>query len=233
MSSDQQQDEVQEFDFNDPETKRKIQMLKERLGTPDETLTPEAEAARSGADEILSNDKPITGADVNWDDFDLDPEIAHLYPRAILRTEYGAQQWVSYIDEFKTASKNLGGEGQVGKNKEPMNAGEYMGWMLNSKDGWKLGSVLPAGAGFLSIVLQRRVPVALPMPTLIQSDTVEVPALTDAELLETEMNSVKWAAEKDEVAAESFKEIAAEALGALEGGDYAADKLGSPSSEEK
>jgi len=242
--------ETEDYDFNTPEMQEKIAKLKEALdlqaSEPSGELTPEAIMAQKMAS--ATPEKPITGADVDWSDYELDPQIAHLYPRAILKIDNELPQWISYIDEFHTASKNFDGHG-LNKKGEPLGAGEYASMMVNGPEGWRLVAFLPAGVGMVGVVFQRRLPVNLPMPMMVRT-TTEVAPLTDEELQNAERTGIEWAAQDDEDAALSRAEIeaeharkagenpllsslAGEALAALEGADYAEPDVASPGSEEK
>ena len=183
-----------EFNFEDPALAAKVKELKEKLGVTDETesteeLTEEAKVARSEADQ--GPPPAITGKDVNWENYDLDARYAHLYPTAEMLEMNGGLQWVATIDEFKSDSKNWTGTG-VNKLGEPRGAGDYLTWMANGPEKWKLVTILPDGSGLVGIIFQRKVRVALPDPKFIEKEVVVV-APSDVELTDLETQSLKWA----------------------------------------
>jgi hypothetical protein len=212
------------YDFESGDLAEKARLLKEKLGvkeaepqsepvpTPEEKIT-NAEP-ESGFVQQESND--IKGSDVNWDEYELDPNYKHLYPKAVLRAVEGVPKWVATIPEFKTNSKSYSAdESRMDKNGEPANLGTYLTWMSNSSEGWKIVSILSNGTGLGAVVFQRMVSILLPDPQMVQTET-EVPKQTDEELAEMEKSGLEWAGQPDK----SFVDEADVAADALAGEDF-------------
>lgn len=181
--------EAPAYDFGSGELADKVNELKAQLGLLDEPehLTPEAMAARSEADK----ESVIKGSDINWDDYELQPNFAHFYPRAEFKNTPQGPRWLVKITEFLSESKQYLNK-NMGKNEEPLGLGDYLTVMINGGDKWQIASVTPNGSGFAGILLQRQVTVVLPDPVEIVKETT-VAAPTDAELVETEATSLEWA----------------------------------------
>jgi hypothetical protein len=179
----------------------KIKALKERLGAGAQTLTPEAVEAQSNPDNIEVS--PITGKDVNWDDYELDPRYAHFYPKAELVQVGDEMKWIATVQEFHSKSKPINATGIHEKSGEPKGFGEYITWMVNSPEGWRIVAILPGGISEGTVILQRQLRVSLPDPVMVETETV-VAAPTDEELAAEEAKGLAWAASQD---AENFAKM--------------------------
>lgn len=156
--------------------------------------------------EAVEEDRPkgdvIDGKDVDWSEYELEFNMRHLYPKARFMNTPQGPKWVVMIDEFYSTEKEFKQHGQdcftPGSQetmKEPRNAGEYLGDMLNSPEGWRLISMLPSSTGRIGLVLQRQAPMALPDPKEIKK-TTEVDAPSDPELQRTEDAAMKFMEEE-------------------------------------
>lgn len=141
----------------------------------------------------------LTGRDVDWSEYDLNFNVAHLYPRAAFRETPEGPKWVVMLDEYYTADKELRAYGkQVAVpgspdgDKEPQNGGEWITQMVNGREGWKLVGILPGSIGRMGVMLQRQVPYILPDPTPLKKET-EVEAPKDPELQAVEDAALAWA----------------------------------------
>jgi len=149
-----------------------------------------------------------TGRDIDWDEYDLDFNIKHLYPRAVARPiQDGSIHWIAMIDEFYTTNRAGKQHGKMVHNPndkdpdsktEPLNLGEFLTAMTNGPEGWKIAALLPCGSE-TTVVLQRQVPYQLPDPKPLKTmdtadEEVEVP--TDEELARTEQAALDFAAEE-------------------------------------
>ena len=172
----------------DTDTEQKIDLLKEKLGLTEENLTEEAKAARA---EAPSDSDGISGADINWDDYNLDPKYAHYYPRATLKNTEDGPAWLVNLAEFRSASKPYRSSSPFEKNGEPRELGDYLTWMVNGAEGWRIAQVMDNGIGFAGVLCQRQVTLRLPDPLLIES-AAEQP-ITDDAIRTTEGKSLDWA----------------------------------------
>jgi len=189
---------MSEIDLNSDDMKAKIAALKETLGE----AIKEGEKGDSGppvdpatTGHVDTDGAEIKGSDINWDDYELDPTYAHYYPRATLRETGTGIRWVVQVPEFTSASKGYSSSGFTEKG-EPKGLGDYLTWMTNSNEGWKVVGVYPNGTGFAGILLQRIVNLALPEPKLVET-TATVAPVTDTELQETEDAAAVWAGDTE------------------------------------
>ena len=149
------------------------------------------------------------GKDVDWDEYDLDFAVKHLYPRSVLRPiQDGSVHWVTMIDEFYSTNRAGKQHGKLVHNPadkqdpdsktDPHNLGEFLTAMVNGPEGWKIAALLPSGTE-TTVVLQRQVPYVLPDPKPLKTldtaaDEIEVP--TDEELARTEQAALDFASEE-------------------------------------
>jgi len=199
------------IDYKSDEIKEKIDRLKAALNIKDEQeveLTEEAKAARLEAEVDGS---PIQGKDINWDEYNLPDEYEHLYKKAELKNTEDGPKWVVALDEFYSASKSYTSMKRINKKGEPESLGEYLTWMVNGPDGWRIASLLPQGTGFGAVVFQRKIPVILPDP--IPLELTEEKPITPEELQETEDAGLAWAG------LPPVEKILDDVEGAVEGGD--------------
>jgi hypothetical protein len=175
-----------EIDLSAPETQEKIRLLKEKLGVADENV--DTTGAAEGAD--FEAPSPVTGKDVNWDDYDLQPGLAHLYPRAELRETDDGLKWTVELDEFYTVSKSYHGNG-VNKDGTPIAMGDFITSMVNGPEKWRIATVMPNGAGAGAILFQRKSRMILPDPMI--SLPADTSSPTNEELKGYEDAALKWA----------------------------------------
>ncbi len=131
-----------------------------------------------------------TGKDVDWSEYDLDFSVRHLYKDATFRMTPQGPKWVALVDEFYSTTRDFRNHGKKvnsarSTEQEPVNLGEYLSDMLNSPEGWRVISVLPASMDRAGVLLQRSVPVVLPDPKPLEKKT-EVEAPKDGELVQVE-----------------------------------------------
>lgn len=173
-------------------------------GSEDPDAAPvRGEAVAGGAD----GDKPVgetmTGADVDWSEYDLDYSVRHLYPRAAFRDTPQGPKWVAALDEFfsteraaKQHGKQVNIPGGVDKqDTEPLNLGEYLTQMVNGPDGWAIAAILPGTSGNAVVILRKQTPYILPDPVPLKK-MEEVEAPTDPELQGIEDAALNFAAEE-------------------------------------
>lgn len=187
--------------------KSALDKLKEKiakLGAGTEKTLSGAEAPLDVKSEPEQDARVLTGRDVEWSQYDLDFNVAHLYPKAVFRETPQGPRWVAVITEFASTERDLRNHGKRvnkpgttdGTDTEPLNLGEYLNDMVNGRDGWKIAAVTPSSAGRMGILLERQVPIVLPEPRQLTT-TEEVDAPTDQELRATEDAALAFMAEQD------------------------------------
>ncbi len=161
-----------------------VQQFSEGAGTTasGSEATDETPVAKSGT---------FTGADVDWSEYDLDYNLAHLYPRAQFVETPEGPKWAVTLDEFFTNELSLGSHGKRTQKGAALNAGEVLSDMVNSAEGWRIAAILPASIGRVGIVLQKKTTIVLPDPKQLQLGT-EVAAPLDPELKDTEDAALGW-----------------------------------------
>lgn len=164
-----------------------VQQFSEGTGTTasGSEATDEAPVAKSDGKGTF------TGADVDWSEYDLDYNLAHLYPRAQFVETPEGPKWAVTLDEFFTNELSLGGHGKRTQKGAALNAGEVLSDMVNSAEGWRIAAILPASIGRVGIVLQKKTTIVLPDPQPLQLGT-EVAAPLDPELKDTEDAALGW-----------------------------------------
>lgn len=174
---------AENYDFESDELKEKVEALQAAL----------AEEQQKQIDEEMEHtETEINGSEVDWDDYELDPEFAHHYKTATFKKIGEEFRWVAKLTEFLSVSKGIGSSGFHEKTGEPKNFGQYLTWMVNGPEGWRIAQIWSNGSGQASALLQRVVAVALPDPAPVLV-TTEVEAPDDAELTEIEDKSLAWA----------------------------------------
>jgi hypothetical protein len=180
----------------------KVHAARGNESTAAKDVQPE-EVAKDAAGQRPGIDRALTGADVDWSEYDLDFGIAHLYKRAIFRMVPGqGPKWVTAVTdyfsttkEFKQYGKFVNKPGSSDKeDQEHLNLGQYLNDMVNGKEEWKLSGLLPGQSGVCGILFERQVPIVLPDPKRLQKETEEAPAPVDAELQATEDAALAFAA---------------------------------------
>jgi hypothetical protein len=160
----------------------------------DDTPKPQPEAARA-----------LTGRDVDWSEYNLDFNVAHLYKRAVYRETPHGPKWVamntdfiSTTRDFRNHGKRVNAPGSTDKTEtEFLNLGEYLNDMCNGRESWKIAAVMPAGSQ-CGVLLERQMPIILPDPQpLKKSEEVEAP--TDQALQATEDAALAFMAGQKEI----------------------------------
>jgi hypothetical protein len=167
-----------------------------KLGRFKEQAVAVSEAAEGAVEEPAKpQGEVVSGKDVDWSEYELDYSVKHLYPEARYQNTPQGPRWVAQIDEFFSTERDFGSMGKRIKNDtEFLNLGQFLNDMLNSPEGWKLISVLPSGTGRAGVLMQRVVPVILPDPIPLKTET-EVAVPTDAELANVQTAADSFAAE--------------------------------------
>jgi hypothetical protein len=167
-----------------------------KLGRFKEQAVAVSEAAEGAAEEPAKpQGEVVSGKDVDWSEYELDYSVKHLYPEARYQNTPQGPRWVAQIDEFFSTERDFGSFNKRIKNDtEFLNLGQFLNDMLNSPEGWKLISVLPSGTGRAGVLMQRVVPVILPDPIPLKTET-EVAVPTDAELANVQTAADDFAAE--------------------------------------
>ena len=192
---------IDEMAQNDPETAAKLQRLKEKLGlvpaTPEEQAADALLAEAAAENEAQAPVEPVappqqlTGADVDWSEFDLDANLAHLYPQARLVNMLEGPKWVAMLDVFEFET----GEYKVSKAKKAQgvqNLGDIVTQRFNGPEQWRVVSMYGSGPGFGVVCLSRRVQIVLPDPRQLRTEA-EMPApQTDVELQAAEDAALGW-----------------------------------------
>lgn len=172
-----------EYDFGSEEMQEKLNLLKSAITPKDD-----------GGEEKVKEE--IKGSDVDWSEYELDSNYAHFYKHAIFKKAGEEFHWIVPVNEYHSTSKPYFAQG-VNKRGEPLALGEYMTWMSNGIENWKLMAVLPNGTGQAGVIFQRVITVILPDPIPLKTEepTIEI---TDAELAATEEASINWAEDKND-----------------------------------
>jgi len=187
----------------------KLAEIREKLGrflakggkTVSGSEDPDAPAAEPTADnEGRPVGKTMTGADVDWSEYDLQYDVRHLYPRASFRETPQGPKWVAVLDEFYSTEKDARSHGKrvnmpgsvEGMDKEPQNLGEYLTEMTNGAEGWAIAAILPGSMGKALVVMRKQTAVVLPDPTPLKK-TEEVEAPKDPELQNIEDAALAFA----------------------------------------
>jgi len=182
-----------------------------KLGKSEAKTTSGSEAPAEGpalvADPAAAQaGRPLTGRDVDWSEYNLDYNIAHLYKSAVYRDTPQGPKWVSMVTDFQSSTKDFR---QYGKRvnapgstdqqeTEALNLAEYLNDMINGREQWKIAAVMPAQSGQCGVLLERQVPFILPDPELLKkSEEVEAP--TDQALQATEDAALAFMAEQKDV----------------------------------
>lgn len=193
------------------ELKRKLA----KLPKSDKTTTSGSEAPQDAPrDEDPKQPGPqdaraLTGRDVDWSEYGLDYNVAHLYKQAVYRETPQGPKWVAMVTDFisttrdfRNQGKRVNAPGSTDKSEtEALNLGEYLNDMCNGREGWKIAAVMPAGQQ-CGVLLERQVPIILPDPQpLKKSEEVEAP--TDQALQATEDAALAFMAEQKGVDSEA------------------------------
>lgn len=191
-----------------------LAVLREKLKkiTGGETEAPTVD------EEQAPEAKTEEGKDVDWSVYDLPYETKHLYPQAKLRETKQGPKWVVMLDEFLSTERSFGNHGtkvndpKTGTKTDPLNLGEWLGDMLNSVEGWRVVSILPAGTGRVGVLLQRQYPFALTDPVLLRQPGAAVEPPSDPELAAVEDAAMKFMAAEGLTPEPSMDSLEAQAL---------------------
>lgn len=186
------------------EVRRKLAEHMARMGkTASGSEDPDSAPQTGGVEGDKPVGQTITGADVDWSEYDLDFSVKHLYPKALYRETPQGPKWVAMLDEFysteraaKQHGKQVNAPGATDKeDTEPLNLGEYLTQMVNGSDGWRIAAVMPGTSGNAIVLLQKQTPVVLPDPVRLKKEE-EVEAPKDPELQEIEDAAIEFASEE-------------------------------------
>lgn len=170
---------------------------------PDSPVASEGVQQMGGTDGENPLGETMTGADVDWAEYDLDYSVKHLYPKATFRATPQGPKWVAMLDEFysteraaKQHGKQVNAPGSTDKNDtEPLNLGEYLTQMTNGPEGWAIAAILPGTSGNAIVIMRKQTPVMLPDPSPLKK-MEEVEAPKDQELASVEDAALAFAAEE-------------------------------------
>jgi hypothetical protein len=183
----------------------KLRKLMDKLGIN----PPQMEAGPQTADPADPVAPLEPEAPIDWSTFNLDPGIAHLYPKSRLEETPEGPRFVALIDvfEFVTDSyKKLGGR---------------VTDMVNGSERWRIATVYGNGSGFGVVMFTRTVPMVLPVPEKLKTEAELPPPQTDEELAAAEKAALNWIAKEGQVTeaetvlvplANEASEVAAKAL---------------------
>lgn len=186
------------YDFGSGEMKEKVERVKEELAK--RGLLPQP---AEGTSEPQPPDHPappeagqLLGKDVDWNKFELDSNFAHFYPQAQFTVTGVGPKWVVVIDEFASWEKSYNRMGVDGKG-DPAGLGAFITSKVNSPPDsgcgpWKLAALLPGTMGNGAVVLTRKVPIVLPDPRPLETET-KVDEPTEDELKEVDDAAAAWA----------------------------------------
>lgn len=166
--------------LDNPEVQAKLQALRAKLGGAVNPPTAEE------MEETPTGETQTLGRDVDWSEYDLNPEIAHHYPNARLVPGENGNRWVVDIVQFRV-------------EKEPVTRiARIVNDLVNGPEGWRMQSpFLPGQGSQVLVTLQRIVSVVLPTPNLLRTEgdiANEITQPTDEELKVAEEEALKWAA---------------------------------------
>jgi hypothetical protein len=173
-----------------------------KIGKSDALTTSGSESPDA---PVVENNRPLTGRDVDWSEYNLDFNVAHLYTQAVYRETPQGPKWVAMITDFHTTMKDFRNYGKKVNaphsndktDVEALNLGEYLNDKVNGREAWKVAAVMPVGTQ-CGVLLERQVPIILPDPQpLKKSEEVEAP--TDPALAAVEDAALAFAAEQEGV----------------------------------
>ncbi len=171
-----------------PEVQAKLDALRARL---DEKATVIEEVKAPSVSEAPRAAGPITGADVDWNEYALDFNLRHLYPKAILRETQDGPKWIYVATEFHSVDLYIGNYGGRNKDGDLLNLGEYLTKKLLSHEGWKISGIIPASLGKVALLIERPNPLILPDPRQLEKTTV-APEVTDGDVDNFDESTEQW-----------------------------------------
>lgn len=203
---------IEELQSNDPEVAARLKRLKEKLGIE---AAPGASTAAEVVDSIVAEPeaekmpgedqqpeefavaapKEITGQDVDWSNFDLDPNLAHLYPLAKFTPTLEGPKWVALLEviEFESAEFKVSKAAQKQGKKS---LGDITTERINGSERWRIATVLSSGPGFGTVMFTRTVKIVLPDPRELRTEAELPAAPTDPELQQAEDAALGWIEEQ-------------------------------------
>jgi hypothetical protein len=183
----------------DAEVEAKMRKVLEKLGmgapAPVEMPAEEQKAQVSAeeADKIVEQMKAaaVNGKDVDWSNFDLDANLAHLYPTAKMVETLEGPKWVAQIQafEFETGEYKLT---KAAKAQGKQSLGDTVRQRVNSPERWQIVSVYASGPGFGVVMFNRTVQIVLPDPRQLRQEAEMPVAPSDVELAEVEDAALGW-----------------------------------------
>jgi hypothetical protein len=161
----------------------KAKLAKLGKGTAKTASGSEAPAEGTGQPQ---DGRPLTGRDVDWSEYNLDYNLAHLYPGAVYRETPQGPKWVAMVVDFLSTTREFraynekvnppGVSDAPDSEKEPKNLGLYLNDMCNGREQWKISAVMPVGTQ-CGLLLERQVPIILPDPQVLKkAEEVAAPA---------------------------------------------------------
>lgn len=189
---------IDEMAVNDPEVAARLKRLQEKLG-----LTPapvQGEEVMQDAPEVPEEPlnepaKQLTGEDVDWGDFDLDPNIAHLYRVAKFTETLDGPKWVALLEviEFESAEYKVS---KAMQKQGKQSLGDLTTQRVNGSDRWRIATVFASGPGHGVVMFTRTAQIVLPDPRMLKTEA-EMPAPhTDPQLQATEDAALSWIEEQ-------------------------------------
>jgi len=188
-----------------------VQKLKEKLKN---FKPPSAQKTISGSEDPDAKQNPaadeppkrLTGRNVDWSEYNLNYNVAHLYSQAEFRETPQGPKWCAMATDFWSTTKNFKSHGQKnnvpgtndGTETEPLNLGEYLNDMVNGREQWKIAAVMPGPSGQCGLLLERQVPIILPDPQPLKKKE-EVEAPTEPELQTVEDAVLAFMAENNSI----------------------------------
>jgi hypothetical protein len=169
-------------DINDPVVQEKLKRVREKLGLAEPGTPVAAEQTdQEKVEETFAEAQASgTATKTDWSQFDLHPEIAHLYPMSEPRATKDGVKHIVMLDQFEFITAPYS------------KLGAMLNQYVNGPDQWGVGQVFSNGSGLGAILLVRKMPFALPAPKLLRNDAIMPPAADDAELQATEDAAVAW-----------------------------------------
>lgn len=153
--------------------------------------------------------KTISGSEapeVDLSDFELDPELEHLYRRGRVEDTDEGPKWVAAEHQYLIVGGNYSGE--HGKKKENglyVRLDDMITAIVNGPEGiisikehgWRLTAIIPNGSGLGVAILERNIKRVLPDPKPVEK-TTPVEEVHDEELQRMSAQSQEWAAGQQE-----------------------------------
>lgn len=117
------------------------------------------EGLNSLTEKLSANNEVIRGKDVDWSNYDLDKDIAHLYNTAVLQTIGDRREWVAQLEVFDFSTAPY-----TPSKRTTKTLGEEVTQRVNGPERWKIATVFSNQPGLGTVMFSRTVTVALPDP---------------------------------------------------------------------